>query len=323
MERLPLDATEQIIGAMRTPKGIARGTRLKAASRGLWENLLPTRAHAGEVRTLNKCKSLKIAGKRYMFISADVPGCAEDGVLAALAHSCPDIQRLDITLKPDHGTLSLDEFPNLHIFCVRNYDNVSCIFSASTCKFVHTIILVGCDFTNISPLNCCRGLEELELTDCNNFTDISPMTGLDLVELVIWRCGSFSDLSPLRLFCRLKVLRVVDCNLVSDLSSLSKCHLLTELWLGACKGVKCLKGLENLVHLSDLDASGTDVTNLDPLSNLPELRFLNITQTPVIDLAPLDNLPLTELVILGCGCIADKCAKVIEFREKNWKVRTD
>ncbi|NPD48111.1 leucine-rich repeat domain-containing protein [Lentimicrobium sp. S6] len=55
-----------------------------------------------------------------------------------------------------------------------------------------------------------------------------------------------------------------------------------------------LKPLEMLVHLKQVSAGNTQVTDLSSLGKLPLLTYINIPNTPIHDLTPLRNLKNLE-----------------------------
>lgn len=122
------------------------------------------------------------------------------------------------------------------------------------------------------------GLEELFLKESAWIEDITPLTGLALSHLSLWRCRGITDFSPLAELRGLVFLDLEDTN-IGDLSPLAELSELETLWIRDCE----------------------NVTDLMPLGALPKLRNLYISGiAPGVDLAPLAGNPRVD-VYLGLG----------------------
>lgn len=99
-------------------------------------------------------------------------------------------------------------------------------------------------------------------------------------------------------FPELEILNFGECN-IRDLSPLSKCKGLKELWLNN-NPVKDLSPLSGLNNLETLAVDYSNVINLCPLSDLKNLKCLYISHTKVFDLSPLSELGLKCLDLRGC-----------------------
>ncbi len=66
--------------------------------------------------------------------------------------------------------------------------------------------------------------------------------------------------------------------------------------LTVSSSAQSLAGLEHCTNLIELDLTGSDVTNIDPLRGLVHLKKLNLKNCPVISILPLLDLPALEVV---------------------------
>ncbi|MCX6866793.1 MAG: hypothetical protein NTV46_11375 [Verrucomicrobia bacterium] len=140
-------------------------------------------------------------------------------------------------------------------------------------------------------LTSLRGkpIKNLDLLACDDLKDISPVAGLKLKDVMLWKID-IEDISPLA-GMPIQKLVIFGCP-VKDLTVL-KGMPLKSLWIGATK-VTDFSPLKNL-PLTDLSLHSSEVSNLSPLEGMP-LESLNIRVTGKIsDLTPLKGMKLKTL----------------------------
>ena len=158
-------------------------------------------------------------------------------------------------------------------------------------------------------LGTLTNLTSLRLFDCDNISDLSPLSNLtNLTSLNLGSCDNISDLTPLSNLTNLTSLDLFACDNISDLSPLSNLTNLTSLYLFACDNISDFTPLSNLTNLTslDLDSCG-NISDLTPLSNLTNLTSLDLAYCGNIsDLSPLSSLTnLTELDLTSCKEVSD------------------
>lgn len=177
------------------------------------------------------------------------------------------------------------------------------------------------DVSNVAPVRGFPGLRKLKcegtFDDPGDLIDLTPLTGLPLKVLSVFKNDRLFDLRPLA------GMPLVELNCygtaVVDLTPLEKCPLagLTMGQTGVTnRGLDLVKKLPlkqlniNDSKIDDLrPLAGLKLTNLEcggcptlkdlsPLKNMP-LEYLDITRTAVTDLTPIKNAPLRKLRALG------------------------
>jgi len=149
--------------------------------------------------------------------------------------------------------------------------------------------LANCtDLVDISPL---KGLpiEKLYL-EHTKITDLKPLEGMQLKELFL-NGTPVSDLTPLKEMKSLRMLNLFETKVV-DLTPLSRLNL-GMLWLNNTN-VSDLRPLADM-PLQSLTLVGTKAKDLTPLRRTL-IQRLHIGETEVTDLSPLEHLPLTRLI---------------------------
>ena len=145
-------------------------------------------------------------------------------------------------------------------------------------------------------------LAALNLSQCQELSDLSDLRGLELIELNISET-SVTDLTPLGEMQTLEKLDVSNSR-VSDLTALG------ALRLKALECKRCPISDLNPIRkmpLEALDLHGTRVSDLSPLIGMP-IKNIDLSLAPVLDFSPLAQLPLekcylqrnriTDLVVL-------------------------
>jgi serine/threonine protein kinase len=142
------------------------------------------------------------------------------------------------------------------------------------------------EITDLSPL-AGMPLQELVLVNCSNVTDLTPLRGMPLVELTVVSC-KVADLSPLEgmplEYLNIGFLRVEDLTPLRTLTSLR------ELSIGNLD-VFDLSPIQNL-PLEEFGMASTRVTSLEPLRQMKKLASFRMTYCGVADLSPLRDAPL-------------------------------
>jgi hypothetical protein len=137
---------------------------------------------------------------------------------------------------------------------------------------------------------------------CRNISDLSPLQGMQLEELTLFKCEKLRDLSPLK-GMPLKSLNMQACEKVVDLSPLQGMPL-EELSLKWCSGIKDLSPLKGM-PLKDLGLDlCTGISDLSPLKGLPLEKLALGACKGVSDISPLKGMPL-KTINLGKSSVVD------------------
>jgi hypothetical protein len=157
-----------------------------------------------------------------------------------------------------------------------------------------------------SRLTISEGKCQLDLTNCPQIKDLSPLEGIPLDRLSINQSSGVWDLRPLA-GMPLTYLDLSNCGQVRDLTPLAGMPL-AQLSLAGCRELRDLSPLKGL-PLTWLSLRGcSHVNNLTPLHGL-KLSYLDLQSCPqVSDLGPLRGMPLTGLNLLDCPAISNLSA---------------
>ena len=175
---------------------------------------------------------------------------------------------------------------------------------------------------DISPLSSLQGLRTLNLSDCNNITNLNALSNLvDLSNLNIRSCVNLSDFSSLQNLSNVTTLSINECWQLVDLDFMPGMTHLQSASLNY-NSIRDITGIQNLSALNSLKLSHNQVTSISPVLNLtnlsnldlqynnvtditvfaymnnPHMQVLNLSSNPIDDLTPLLELSaLSELMI--------------------------
>ena len=86
-------------------------------------------------------------------------------------------------------------------------------------------------------------------------------------------------------------------NPLTSLKGIENAKGLTSLSVAYSDKLKDVSALAAATSLTELDLSGTAVTDLAPVGKLTMLQFLSIVETPVADVSPLKTLVRLDLLL--------------------------
>ena len=157
--------------------------------------------------------------------------------------------------------------------------------------------LVWLESLTLGPHNPEKGWQASQNKgEPNSLADLSPLSGLSILQTFSCDSTQVSDLSPLAGLTALQTLSCSDTP-VSDLTPLACLTALQKLYCYITP-VSDLSPLSGLSGLQTLYCSSTQVSDLSPLAGLTDLQSLSCDSTPVSDLSPLAGL--TALQSLSC-----------------------
>ena len=153
---------------------------------------------------------------------------------------------------------------------------------------------------DITGLEFATNLRELQLGGRNRITDLRPLANLtNLVELHLWHREVADmppvtdlDISSLSGIVNLEVL-VLENSGISDISPLTELKELQLLGL-AVNTIEDLSSLAGLKKLQHLNLSDNSIEDFSPLAGLTNLQELWIENNPATDFTPLTALNLTD-----------------------------
>ena len=159
---------------------------------------------------------------------------------------------------------------------------VSDISALSTLTNLEDLSLIGTQVSDISALSTLTKLERLHLND-TQVSDISALSTLTNLRVVGF--GTVVNIPDETLLAKIKE----ELNISAGTAVTSADMLgLTSLDLSG-SDVSDLTGLEHATNLEELDLGGTQVSDVLPLANLINLRVLDISDTQVSDISPLSD----------------------------------
>ena len=145
----------------------------------------------------------------------------------------------------------------------------------------------GREVRSLAGLGCATELTWLNLTD-NGISDVSPLSRLTALEVVILGHNQIMDVGPLSGLTALEWL-YLNSNQISDVTPLSR--LTTLGWLGLRNNqISDVSPLSSLANLESLDLGNNRISDLSPLSGLTALESLVLHANQVSDVSPLSDL---------------------------------
>ena len=146
--------------------------------------------------------------------------------------------------------------------------------------------LTGLEFaTNLEALDLNEKFENGIVTNSNDVSNLSPLSGLTKLWWIGLDTNNISDLSPLASLNNLRVL-YIGRNNISDLSPLASLNNLAYLYLWD-NNISDLSPLASLNNLVDLYVGKNNISDLSPLASLNNLADLSLSDNSISDLSPL------------------------------------
>jgi Leucine-rich repeat (LRR) protein len=164
----------------------------------------------------------------------------------------------------------------------------------------HLVLHVKDEPKSIAPLQKLTSLRSLELNDCQNVSDFSPLSDLRELEHVVLTRGFAQEhvkhlehLGPTLRYLHLHSDRVHDLGTLEKFPNLESAHL----YCHSIESFRCLRPLERLKALyAYLGSQATDYTHISELSSLESLELHAHEQhTDIRWIAPLQSLKSLEL----------------------------
>ena len=155
----------------------------------------------------------------------------------------------------------------------------------------------GTRILSIRGLEHATNLTELSLEE-NTIWDLSPLAGLDKLELLELWDNIITSVEPLRGLVALHELHlgrnaITEVEPLLDLPSLEKLHI----W-GNDLDDEDLAVLARMTRLTELAVGSESITDLGPLAGMTNLDVLRVSRSSVSDVSPLAGLSgLTELAL--------------------------
>ena len=149
--------------------------------------------------------------------------------------------------------------------------------------------------TNLTGLEHARHLVRLELgaedvgdqtVNSNAVSDVSPLSGLTELMMLILSDNNITDVAPLTELTRLEGLSLWGNN-ITDVSPLAKLTRLEWLWLGG-NNITDVSPLTELVRLDSLGLGDNNISDVSALVRLTQLAVLSLWQNP-LSLAAIDT----------------------------------
>ncbi len=156
-------------------------------------------------------------------------------------------------------------------------------------KDITTLDLSSCSIISLpKEISTCIWLSELLISSNKDLKDLSPLSALVNLQVLVCSGTKISSLAPLS---NLTHLQKLDCSEteISDLSPLSSLANL-RIFIFSKTNVSDLSTLSNLTNLEQLYCHSVAVSDLSPLSNLTKLFKLFCSFTKISDLSPLISL---------------------------------
>jgi hypothetical protein len=173
--------------------------------------------------------------------------------------------------------------------------------------------VVPYDITDLTGIEFCVNLKELDISALKKLKDLSPIRGLTSLEILNLNHIDnnkndqseyiLSDLSPIAGLINLREL-YLSMNYMTDAGALGKLTSLEKLDLSYNK-LEDISFISSLTNLKVLSLFFNNISDLSPLAGLTELNFLNAALNKITSVEPLRQLSNLETIEIGSNQIKD------------------
>ena len=139
-------------------------------------------------------------------------------------------------------------------------------------------------FTNLTNLEMSWALQNNGMG-----VDLSPLSGLVKLEVLLLGCDEIYDISPLKPLVNLTGLWIWGCRYLSDISALSGMTNMRDLWIKG-NSIQDISPIANMKNLERFYMEGNLVQDLSPLAGLNKLSALLVSDNPVMDYSVLKDI---------------------------------
>ena len=160
---------------------------------------------------------------------------------------------------------------------------------------------------DLSPLAVLVLLHELGLSSnaqIEQFSDLSPLSGLINLKRLDFDSKNVSNLSPLSRLTKLEYLHFTDTN-VSDFSPLAGLINLESLGFNRTPGISDISPLAGLVNLKFIGSWGHGISDLSPLAGLTKLEIVDFCGGNISNITGLSKLTGLKKLYLASEEISD------------------
>ena len=186
---------------------------------------------------------------------------------------------------------------------------------------LETIVFQDCLITDFSKLNCSNNLKTLVCNNScvssldglekfhelerlylsgNRISDLSPLQGLNLIELDISN-NPVDSLFAIKNHSRLEILKCSN-TMIETLQDLHTIKTITRLECSNSR-LKDINGINNCSRLKILDVSRQDIESITALSNLTELEEFNCSYNKVKNIQKLERCSSLKILNLKYNLI--------------------
>lgn len=163
------------------------------------------------------------------------------------------------------------------------------------------------DISSINFLKNCLSLKSLDLSGCQNLTDISAIKSLPHLRSLNLSGSNIRDFDTLQNLQSLIHLNLSQCK-INNISFLKGFDSITHLNLKDCEDIKDFNVLKDLKTLTDLNLSECSAfSDISLLEGLSELTNVNLKKCrKILDLSPLEGLPKLKTLNLKWCFLDDR-----------------
>ena len=144
--------------------------------------------------------------------------------------------------------------------------------------------------SDVTELSHLESLQELDITNNKNLSDITPLYRLTGLELLNLTGCNVSDIEGIENLHNLKKIWLQGNRNLTDISPLFDMTSLTDVYASSCN-IADIRGIENLVHLESLSLDNNQgIGNLQEIGSLTDLKELSLASCGIDDISFLENL---------------------------------
>ena len=194
-------------------------------------------------------------------------------------------------LKKPVGEITVTELSSMNsliYYSIKSFYLISSLKGIEKCKNLTQLNMGHQQITDITPLANLTRLTHLNLTQNHMITDISALSGLIDLKILVIDTNTISDILPLGDLVHLEILNIHH-NSIEDISVVSNMKNLKELWLGNAP-FGDISAVAELTNLTTLWLAKCEITDISPVRNLTNLGILFLRYNYISDVTPLENL---------------------------------